>query len=34
MTKAGNNVAEAARMLGITRVMMKRRLDRFSGNGE
>src|SRR6185436_16475307 len=30
MAKAGNNVAEAARMLGITRVMMKRRLDRFA----
>ncbi|HEY5928478.1 MAG TPA: sigma 54-interacting transcriptional regulator [Kofleriaceae bacterium] len=30
MAKAGNNVAEAARLLGITRVMMKRRLDRFS----
>jgi Nif-specific regulatory protein len=34
MAKAGNNVAEAARMLGITRVMMKRRLDRFASGGE
>jgi Nif-specific regulatory protein len=31
MAKANNNVAEAARLLGITRIMMKRRLDRFGG---
>jgi Nif-specific regulatory protein len=30
MDKAGGNVSEAARLLGITRIMMKRRLDRFS----
>jgi Nif-specific regulatory protein len=30
MTAAGGNVSEAARLLGITRIMMKRRLDRFS----
>ena len=34
MAKANNNVAEAARMLGITRVMMKRRLDRFASGEE
>jgi Nif-specific regulatory protein len=33
MAKAGGNVSEAARLLGITRIMMKRRLDRFSGEG-
>jgi Nif-specific regulatory protein len=32
MAKANNNVAEAARMLGITRIMMKRRLDRFASD--
>jgi Nif-specific regulatory protein len=31
MAAAGGNVSEAARLLGITRIMMKRRLDRFSG---
>jgi len=31
MTAAGGNVSEAARLLGITRIMMKRRIDRFSG---
>jgi Nif-specific regulatory protein len=30
MSKAGGNVSEAARLLGITRIMMKRRLDRFT----
>jgi Nif-specific regulatory protein len=30
MAAAGGNVSEAARLLGITRIMMKRRLDRFS----
>jgi Nif-specific regulatory protein len=30
MKQAGGNVSEAARLLGITRVMMKRRLDRFA----
>ena len=32
MAKANGNVSEAARLLGITRIMMKRRLDRFSGD--
>ncbi|TMQ08568.1 MAG: FHA domain-containing protein [Deltaproteobacteria bacterium] len=31
MAAAGGNVSEAARLLGITRIMMKRRIDRFSG---
>ncbi|HMG23569.1 MAG TPA: sigma 54-interacting transcriptional regulator, partial [Kofleriaceae bacterium] len=31
MAAAGGNVSEAARLLGITRIMMKRRLDRFAG---
>jgi Nif-specific regulatory protein len=31
MAKANGNVSEAARLLGITRIMMKRRLDRFAG---
>jgi Nif-specific regulatory protein len=30
MTRAHGNVSEAARLLGITRIMMKRRLDRFA----
>jgi len=30
MAQAAGNVSEAARLLGITRIMMKRRLDRFS----
>jgi Nif-specific regulatory protein len=30
MEQAGGNVSEAARLLGITRIMMKRRLDRFA----
>jgi Nif-specific regulatory protein len=30
---AGGNVAEAARLLGITRVMMKRRMDRYGDGG-
>jgi Nif-specific regulatory protein len=34
MAKANGNVSEAARLLGITRIMMKRRLDRFSGSGD
>ena len=39
MAKANGNVSEAARLLGITRIMMKRRLDRFAaredeGGGE
>ena len=34
MAAAAGNVSEAARLLGITRIMMKRRLDRFSGDGE
>jgi Nif-specific regulatory protein len=34
MTKANSNVAEAARLLGITRIMMKRRLDRFADSDE
>ncbi len=34
MSKAGGNVSEAARLLGITRVMMKRRISRFLGDGE
>jgi Nif-specific regulatory protein len=29
MAKAGGNVSEAARLLGISRIMMKRRLDRY-----
>ena len=32
MSRAGNNVSEAARLLGITRIMMKRRLDRFGND--
>ena len=32
MTRAGGNVSEAARLLGITRIMMKRRLDRFASD--
>jgi Nif-specific regulatory protein len=32
MTRAGGNVSEAARLLGITRIMMKRRLDRFAND--
>ncbi|MEO8698651.1 MAG: sigma 54-interacting transcriptional regulator [Kofleriaceae bacterium] len=32
MAKANGNVSEAARLLGITRIMMKRRLDRFAGD--
>jgi len=32
MARAGGNVSEAARLLGITRIMMKRRLDRFSSD--
>ena len=32
MAKAGGNVSEAARLLGITRIMMKRRLDRFGSD--
>ena len=31
MAAAGGNVSEAARLLGITRIMMKRRIERFSG---
>ncbi|MFN0253860.1 MAG: sigma 54-interacting transcriptional regulator [Kofleriaceae bacterium] len=31
MAKSGGNVSEAARLLGITRIMLKRRLDRFAG---
>jgi Nif-specific regulatory protein len=34
MAKAGGNVAEAARLLGITRIMLKRRLDRFANEAE
>jgi Nif-specific regulatory protein len=30
MAQAAGNVSEAARLLGITRIMMKRRIDRFS----
>ena len=30
MAQAAGNVSEAARLLGITRIMMKRRLDRFA----
>jgi Nif-specific regulatory protein len=33
MAKAGGNVSEAARLLGITRIMLKRRLDRFAADG-
>jgi Nif-specific regulatory protein len=33
MAAAGGNVSEAARLLGITRIMLKRRLDRFAGDG-
>jgi DNA-binding NtrC family response regulator len=29
MDRAGGNLAEAARLLGITRIMMKRRVDRL-----
>ena len=32
MAKAGGNVSEAARLLGITRIMLKRRLDRFAND--
>ena len=32
MAKANGNVSEAARLLGITRIMMKRRLDRFAAD--
>jgi Nif-specific regulatory protein len=32
MAKSGGNVSEAARLLGITRIMMKRRLDRYAGD--
>jgi Nif-specific regulatory protein len=32
MAKAGGNVSEAARLLGITRIMLKRRLDRFASD--
>ena len=31
MARTGGNVAEAARLLGITRIMLKRRLERFAG---
>jgi Nif-specific regulatory protein len=31
LSRANGNVAEAARLLGITRIMMKRRLDRIRG---
>jgi Nif-specific regulatory protein len=34
MARANNNIAEAARQLGITRIMMKRRLDRFADGDE
>ena len=34
MAQASGNVSEAARLLGITRIMMKRRLDRFGGQGD
>jgi Nif-specific regulatory protein len=34
MAKAGGNVSEAARLLGITRIMLKRRLDRFAADDE
>ena len=35
LARAGGNIAEAARMLGITRIMMKRRLDRIrTGDGD
>jgi Nif-specific regulatory protein len=34
MTRANGNVSEAARLLGITRIMMKRRLDRFAAGSE
>jgi Nif-specific regulatory protein len=35
MARANGNVAEAARLLGITRIMMKRRIDRMkAGDGE
>jgi Nif-specific regulatory protein len=34
MARANGNVSEAARLLGISRVMMKRRLDRFSERDE
>jgi transcriptional regulator of acetoin/glycerol metabolism len=33
MARANGNVSEAARLLGITRIMMKRRLDRFAADG-
>jgi DNA-binding NtrC family response regulator len=33
MAKANGNVSEAARLLGITRIMMKRRLDRYTAGG-
>ncbi|HEU0029603.1 MAG TPA: sigma 54-interacting transcriptional regulator [Kofleriaceae bacterium] len=33
MAKANGNVSEAARLLGITRIMMKRRIDRFASAG-
>jgi Nif-specific regulatory protein len=29
VSRSGGNVSEAARLLGITRIMMKRRLDRL-----
>jgi Nif-specific regulatory protein len=32
MARANGNVSEAARLLGITRIMMKRRLDRFAAD--
>jgi len=34
MSKANGNVSEAARLLGITRIMMKRRLDRFAAQDD
>ena len=33
MNRAKGNVSEAARLLGITRIMMKRRVDRLMGGG-
>jgi Nif-specific regulatory protein len=34
MARAGGNVSEAARLLGITRIMLKRRLDRFAAGSD
>lgn len=34
MAQAKGNVSEAARLLGITRIMMKRRIDRFLGGSK